>query len=129
MVICNRPVAVLLACYLLMIAWVTLAVFALLFILYASDNSEILNTAFKTTLIVVVIAALSYVLLALRLHCPACNRRFLLQTPGPKHPSVRSLIGLDYWATSAMEVVLRGMFTCMYCGEKCIVPGSPFHRK
>jgi hypothetical protein len=115
-----KPRAVLAACYLIALAWIEFLAFGVFFVLSAIDTSSI----FESTLIIFVATVCCYLILALRLYCPSCKRRFLLQTLGPKHPLARRILGMDYWATNAIDVIMHAEFTCMFCGEKCNVEES-----
>ena len=119
-----RPRAVLVACYFIALAWIELLAFGVFFVLSAINNSGIFDSLSIITLLIFVVTVCCYLALALRLYCPSCNRRFLLQTLGPKHPLARKILGMDYWATNAIDVIMHAEFTCMFCGEKCNVKES-----
>jgi hypothetical protein len=119
-----RPHTVLAACYLIALAWIEFLAFVVFFVLSAIDNSSIFESLSIITLVIFVVTVCCYLILALRLYCPSCKRRFLLQTLGPKYPLARRILGMDYWATNAIDVIMHAEFTCMFCGEKCTVKGS-----
>jgi hypothetical protein len=116
-----KPRAVLAACYLIPLAWMEFLAFGVFFVLSAIDKFSIFESLSKITFIIFVATVCCYHILALRLYCPSCKRRFLLQTLGPKHPLARRILGMDYWATNAIDVIMHAEFTCMFCGEKCTV--------
>ncbi len=119
-----KPRTILVACYLIALACIEFLAFGVFFVLSAIDNSSIFESLSKIALIIFVVTVCCYLILALRLYCPSCKRRFLLQTLGPKHPLARKILGMDYWATNAIDVIMHAEFTCMFCGEKCTVGES-----
>ena len=120
-----KPRVVIVASYLIVLAWAEIAVFIVFFLISAIGSSETLAGPATVALMCLIPTASCYFALALLLHCPYCNRRFLLQTLGKKHPSARTVLGMDYWATTVIDVITRAEVTCMYCGEKCLVEISP----
>lgn len=105
-----RPRAVVVTCYLIALAWIELLAFSVFFVLSAMNNSSIFESLSIITLLIFVVTVCCYLILALRLYCPSCNRRFLLQTLGPKHPLARKILGMDYWATNAIDVIMHAEF-------------------
>src|SRR5206468_2789681 len=62
----------------------------------------------------------AYLALAATLRCPACRRRFLIESRGPKHPAPRRA-PFGYWGTTVWDMLTRRRWTCMYCGTTCSV--------
>ncbi len=62
-----------------------------------------------------------YLAFALALRCPACGRRFLIESRDLKHPAARRARYCDYWGTVVSDVIRYGQFACMYCGATCRV--------
>jgi hypothetical protein len=54
--------------------------------------------------------------LAFVLRCPNCSKRFLVESPGQKHPAARKAEYLNHWGTIVWSVVRHQEFTCMHCG-------------
>jgi DNA-directed RNA polymerase subunit RPC12/RpoP len=120
MVVHPNYLAVRLACYILILAWIELVAFGLFFLL-SVIGIESLDNLTGLMLVSIIVTVCCYFLLALNLRCPACNRRFLLQTIGVKHPSARTILGMDHWASNVIDVVRTAELTCMYCGERYLV--------
>jgi hypothetical protein len=59
-----------------------------------------------------------YVILALTLRCPSCEKHFLVERRGQKHSSARKISIISYWATTVLDVIRKNRFTCMYCGTQ-----------
>jgi hypothetical protein len=62
-----------------------------------------------------------YMALAVTLRCPACRRRFLIESSGSKHPAALKRAHLGHWGTTVLDVTMRHQFVCMYCGTLCRV--------
>ena len=54
------------------------------------------------------------------LKCPACGRRVLHQSMGPKHPAAdQGAQGhFDHWAVVVVKTLQKRPITCMYCGAQ-----------
>ena len=60
--------------------------------------------------------------LALRFRCPACHRRLLVQGFRTLHSTRRVLFpGIASWIAVAFDIARHREFTCMHCGERCVV--------
>ncbi len=103
-------------CWVIVGAWFFLVASISLFI-YGFFNKDILQILVPVFCVFIIIAAIG-VTTSLLHRCPNCNRRFLIEIPGSKHVSARKVGGLDFWATVVIDVLSKGRFVCMYCGEK-----------
>jgi hypothetical protein len=71
---------------------------------------------------VFLVSQLIAIVVAFRFRCPACDRRLLVQGSSTLHPSAKALLpGLASWIAVAVDIVRHRDFTCMHCGERCIV--------
>ena len=105
-----------------MFAWALLALLILQFIaalVWRESSSAFLAPGtFIAVLATFIAVAVLYALLAFRLRCPQCARRFLVETLGPKHRDARTCLGMDHWATAVVDVLRHGQCVCMYCGTR-----------
>jgi DNA-directed RNA polymerase subunit RPC12/RpoP len=63
----------------------------------------------------------AYIGLAFTLRCPACRRRFLVESRGSKHPEARKAQPFSHYSTMVLDIIGHRRFTCMYCGILCRV--------
>lgn len=63
-----------------------------------------------------VVLMAAYMGLAFSLRCPACRRRFLVESRGATHPEARKAQPLSRWGTMVLDIIRHRQFTCMYCG-------------
>ena len=119
-----NPRALKTACILAAIAWVALGLFIPLILLGSLGGIEALGKPALASLAILVSAALVYIPFAFSLKCPACSRRFLIQSDELKHEDARTKWRLNYWAFVVVDVLLRDSFVCMYCGVKSILSNS-----
>jgi len=71
--------------------------------------------------LVFILAGVVYLLLAIYLKCPACSRRFLIQTYAPKSDKARTKWKMDYGAFVVIDALSSRSFVCMYCGTKYLL--------
>jgi hypothetical protein len=107
-----------LACWLvvLVIALLTFALVALPIALLSPQTWEVIDSGLLAMILVLMVA---YMLLTMTLRCPACRRRFLIESSGPKHPAAPRRPHVGHWGTTVLEVLQRHQFVCMYCGTLC----------
>jgi DNA-directed RNA polymerase subunit RPC12/RpoP len=59
---------------------------------------------------------------AFRFRCPACHHRLLVQGFRTLHTARKILfLGIASWIAVAFDIARHREFTCMHCGERCIV--------
>ena len=97
-------------------AWIFLLL-SILFFIYGFLDKSVLEITIVIFGIFMLLATIGTVT-SFKHRCPNCKRRFLIQTPGPKHAAARKLGSLDSWATVIIDVLFNNYFVCMYCGEK-----------
>lgn len=110
---------VLVACWLAIVVQVLLVVglFALPFAIVSLSLWELV---YVIVLAIFVVAMAAYLGFAFTLRCPACRRRFLMES-GPKHSAARKAQHFGYWGTVVWDIVRSRQFICMYCGALCQV--------
>jgi hypothetical protein len=116
---------VLAACWLALVVRVLLVV-ALIALLVAIVSVSIWKFVSVIVLALFVVTMAAYLGFAFTLRCPACRRRFLMES-GPKHSAARRAQHSGYWGTVVWDVVRRRQFICMYCGALCQV-SKPTHQ-
>lgn len=115
-----RATLVVVAAWLVVAAWCLLA---LLIVQFGLSQFQSLRGTwpFAASVTVLILAAFvavgfAYVVFAILLRCPACGRRFFIEMPGPRHPKVSRVWGMDHWASSVVTVLRKGQCGCMSCG-------------
>jgi hypothetical protein len=107
------------ACWLAIIVRVLLVV-GLIALPVAIVSVSIWEFVYVIVLAIFVVTMAAYLGFAFTLRCPACRRRFLMES-GPKHLAVRKAPHFGYWGTMVWGVVRSRQFICMYCGALCRV--------
>ncbi len=113
------------ACWLAIVVRVLLVV-GLIALLVAMVSVSIWESVYVIVLAIFVVTMAAYLGFALTLRCPACRRRFLMES-GPKHSAARRAQHFGYWGTVVWDIVRNRHFICMYCGVLCQV-SRPTHR-
>jgi hypothetical protein len=71
---------------------------------------------------VFLISQLIAIAVAFRFRCPACDRRLLVQGFSTLHPARKVFLpGVASWIAVAFDIARHRNFTCIHCGETCIV--------
>lgn len=106
------------ACYVIVVAWLEVIVLIGLFVGQMVTKLSTLNDAFAIVVGALIVTSAIYFVLAFRLRCPNCSRRFLLEDFKTKHQDADRVLGLAHWASSVIRVLGRKRFACMYCGTR-----------
>ena len=80
-----------------------------------------INQACSGWLAALVVSAVVQAVAAAGLRCPQCDARFMLQWTRRAPPRSKSVRGLGGAGAAALDVVLHDEFTCMYCGQRCLL--------
>ena len=105
-------------------AWIFLFL-SILFFIYGFLDKAILGITAVIFGAFILLAAIGTVT-SFKHRCPTCKKRFLFETPGPKHTAARKLGPFDNWATVIIDVLFNNYFVCMYCGEKYNVESGSY---
>lgn len=125
MVVFPNPRTLKVACISVLVGWVSVVIcFGTLVAGYITQNDDQLRTLAFCSIVVLIFAALVYLALAIYLKCPACSRRFLIQTYEPKSDKARTKWNMDYWTFVVIDTLFRRSFVCMYCGTKCFLSNT-----
>jgi hypothetical protein len=110
----------LLACWLVLLvtALLILALGAMAIALLSLGTWEVIN---RGLVVMIAILMAVYMAITMTLRCPACRRRFLIESRGLKHSAALKRPHFGHWGTTVLDVVQRHQFVCMYCGMLCRV--------
>src|SRR5205085_7997075 len=70
------------------------------------------------------LSQLVFIVLAYFFRCPSCGKLLFIQGWGPWHPARKRVLadlGVASWIAVACDIAFHREFTCMHCGETCIV--------
>ena len=79
---------------------------------------------FTVALCIFFINLLAFLPLAFSFRCPHCQGFVLVgnwRTLRPARKRVLAALGLASWVPVVFDIVLHHEFTCMHCGERCLV--------
>lgn len=108
-----RPGLLVLYAYLVLGAWVGLAIAVVGIVVSFSFGVRLWGLLGVLLVIPFLVAALA---IAPGLRCPNCRRRVTLQGWAPPHPNGSRLYGFEGWAAVILSVLLHRRFACIHCG-------------
>ncbi len=115
----------LLAARFVLVAWFSLALFAIqigLSLFFTPDELWLLHpNVFAMLLIFQLTVAIGYICAAMGVKCSTCGRRMFFEDLAPKHVSAPRIWSMDHWASTVIEILRFGRCSCMYCGSKFVV--------
>ena len=123
MTIYSKNILLRITCIFAAICWLLLCLLLIALLIYNLEvNLYFFFVFWKPLFIGWLLFAIAYILLALTFHCPHCKKQFLIQTNEKKHPHAQKSRILNYWSTTIINILFDYKFTCMYCGNKYLVP-------
>jgi len=105
-------------CGVVLVAWIELILMAALLIGHWFTKFAWVADAFALVIVSLVATAIIYVPLALKIRCPHCTRRFLIEDFSGKNVNPGKYLGLACWANTVADVLRKSRFSCMYCGRR-----------
>lgn len=119
----NYPKArmLMLACGIVFIVWLTIALFFLSVVLASTDPSHIPESLPATALSVLLYAlptlTVLYFGLSVFLRCSKCHRSILNES-STKVPHVEPYLCMDGWSSVVLRALFKSQFRCMHCGQR-----------
>lgn len=103
-------------------AWSVIACWAFIItflILVLLANTGVYKNAFigSNSLYLFGLTAFVHIVLATYLKCPNCGKRPTLQGSKAVHLSAKKIKGINAWSVVVLNIVSKGKFTCIHCGE------------
>jgi len=115
----NHPKLLIFSCITVLMAWTCLffVITTFLIMITGISRSTTLENFFITNLLCMVLFAILHMSTTLKIKCPLCKRRFLIQTE-KNPPFSEKKLYLDGWASTVISIIQKRCFSCMYCGKK-----------
>lgn len=115
----HRYRSLIFTCCVLFLAWAEIIVFFILLLLNALPGMSCdCEGLLIFDLVAIGVTISIYMLMAQVLRCQSCGKKILVQQLGEKPSSVRSVWGMDAWASTVVNVVKSKRFSCMHCGQE-----------
>jgi hypothetical protein len=102
--------------------WLVVVVCCLVLLLVVMMIAGALGLAFTRQAFVLALAILMscgflVIVVESTFRCDHCNRRFMIEGSGSKHPRAHRRGTMNHWGSAVIDILRERTFTCMYCGQ------------